>query len=102
MKKLDLKTVPDNVKKHPLFKGLSEELKDPKCYKGIESKLQKAVYSDHQHKTIKKYMECPACSKKLQKKRELMKEMGFKSYEQYVLWRKIMEIINKKQNFQLK
>ena len=97
MPTLSIKKIPKG-KLNPILKGLPEKLKDPACYEAIEKRLFLSVYSDHKHKSLKPYKQCNMCMLKLQRKRELIKEYGFKSFEQYLEWRKIMDIIyNRKQ-----
>ena len=98
--KLDLAKVL-KLKPNPIFKGLSNALKDPKNYKRTEKKLKVILKSDHTHKTPSSYVKCLECQEKLGKKRRLMKEIGFKSFGQYLEWRKVMEIIIKKKDFQV-
>ena len=99
--KLDLKTVPD-LKPHPVFKDLPEDLKDPKNFKGIEKKLSDVLISDHKHATIKSYLKCKRCQDKFQKRHQMIRDLGFKDYEQYTMWRKVMTIISNKQDFQVR
>lgn len=85
------------AKVNPIFKGLSNELKDPKNFKKIENKLAKVMLADHKHKDIKAFVTCIRCQNKLTKKREMIKELGFSGINQYQSWRKVMAyIINKK------
>lgn len=101
MEKLDLTTVP-KLKPNPIFKGMPAKLKDPKNYKEIETKLQRCLISDHKHKTLKTYMKCERCQAKFQKRKVMMKEMGFKDGMQYAEWKKIMSIIINEKSFQLR
>lgn len=100
MKKLNLKEVP-KLKKNPIFKGLPERLKDPSVYEKIERELFEAMKTDHKHKTVKQFVTCAWCQKKRELKQNKMKAMGFKSMGQYLEWRRIMQIITSKANFQL-
>lgn len=102
MRKLDLKEVPKNIKPNPIFKGLSSKLKDPEKYKEIEDKLQSILKSTHNHKTATSYAKCKECQSKREERKKMMKDIGFKSIQQYMEWRKIMEIISKKENFILR
>lgn len=98
--KLSLKKTP-KLPKNPVFKGMPEHLKNPDCYKEIESAFRMAMFSDHSHKTMKQFMGCKRCQAKVQKKRALIKEYGFVSFEQYLEWRKIMDIIVNQRPIQL-
>lgn len=101
MKKLDLTKVP-KLKPNPIFKGLPDALKNPESFKRIEDSLRLAILSDHQHKSVKEYVECKRCAVKLQRRQDLMKEFGFRSVNQYLEWKKIMDIITKQKSFQVK
>ena len=84
------------AKVNPVFKGLPDNLKDPKNFKGIENKLSNVMLSDHKHSNIKSFVHCIRCQNKLTKKRELIHKLGFKDINQYQNWKKIMGfIINK-------
>jgi hypothetical protein len=100
--KLDLSTVPKDIKPNPIFDGLPESLKDPKCFDDIESQLKLLLISDHKHSTVKSYVKCKRCKDKFEKRQTLMKELGFKDVKQYAEWRRIMSIIKQKRNFQLR
>ena len=86
------------AKVNPIFKGLSDELKDPKNFKKVEKKIANVMVSDHKHSTIKAFTNCIRCQNKLTKKRETIYKLGFKDINQYQNWKKIMGyIINKKE-----
>lgn len=102
MKKLDLTTVPQDIKPNPIFNGLPEHLKDPLVFEDIEKKLNKVLISDHKHKTVSEFVKCKRCEAKRHKRNKLIREIGFNSYEQYLVWKKIMNIIINKKSFQLR
>jgi len=77
------------LKKNPLFKGLSNSLKDPKRFEEVEKELAEIIKSDHQHKTVKSYVTCAWCNERRQKRQDAMKRLGFKSLKQYLEWKKI-------------
>jgi hypothetical protein len=81
-------------KANPILRGLPEHLKDPKSYKRVEQRLRMAMVSDHKHKDMKSFSECVRCRKKVKRKTEIMKEEGFKSYEQLMEWRRVQQIMN--------
>lgn len=89
------------AKVNPIFKGLSDDLKDPKKFKSIEKKIADVMVSDHKHRTIKAFINCKRCQDKLKKKRELLDKLGFKNQEQYQMWRKVMGIISNKEELVL-
>ena len=99
--KLDLKQTP-KLEPNPIFKDLPERLKDPKNFPKIEIELFKILKTDHKHKTVRAYVTCAWCQNKLKLRQNRMKAIGFASYGQYVEWRKIMQIITNKANFQIK
>ena len=102
MNKLDLSSVPKNIKPSPVLVGLSDELKDPKCFKKIEKKLFDLVKSDHKHKTASAYVKCEECQTKYKKRKRAIRDLGFRDTQQYMEWKKIMTIITNKKNFQIR
>lgn len=102
MKKLDLTTVPKKIKPNPLFKGMSNYLKDPKNFNKVELELINILHSGHNHKTASAYVKCKECQSKREERTKRMKEIGFKSLQQYMEWKKIHTIIKDKKSFQLK
>lgn len=102
MQKLDLSQIPNNIKPNPIFKGLSSDLKDPKAFKKIEKKLQSILKADHKHKTASSYAKCEECNKNREERKKTMKDLGFKSIQQYMEWKKIMTIIINKKDFQVR
>lgn len=101
MQKLNLKEVP-KLKPDPIFKGFSDELKDPKNFMKIEKQLAKILKVTHKHKTTLSYSKCPMCQAKRVERQTKMKELGFQSIIQYMQWKKIHTIIKDKKSFQLK
>jgi len=86
---------------NPVFNGLPDALKDPKNYLKTERKIVATMVSDHKHTTMKAFINCKRCQAKVVKKAEMIKDLGFKDYEQYANWRKIMWIIINEQNLTL-
>lgn len=101
MEKLDLNKIKD-LPAHPIFKDFPEDLKDPACFLKIEKKIDKIMYSDHKHKTVKGFMNCMRCQEKFQHKRDYINSLGFKGIEQYQMWKKIMGIIHNEKDFVLR
>lgn len=101
MKTIKSTQLPD-YKPNPIFKDLPEHLKEVETYKKIEKSLIKAVLSDHTHKTVKEYVKCQRCTAKRERKSALIKEYGFTSTEQYLEWKKIMQIIINEKDFKLR
>lgn len=97
MDKFTLKQI-GKAKVNPIFKGLQDNLKDPKNFKKIEKKLANVMMSDHKHKQISTFIKCKRCQAKLEKKRRAIRELGFKDFEQYQNWKRVMlHIINKRE-----
>ncbi len=92
---------PELKKLHPLVADLPDELKDPKCFKKIEKKLHKIMESDHNHKAMITFQKCKECQARFNEKRHQIKKYGFKSYEQYLFWKRIMDIIVFEREFYL-
>jgi excinuclease UvrABC ATPase subunit len=99
--KLNLKEVPE-LKPNPVFDGLLESLKDPKNFKKTEKKLNDILKVKHKHKTLASYVKCSMCQAKRLERQKLMIDLGFKNIPQFMEWRRVMNIINKKQSFKLK
>lgn len=89
-------------KPSPIFDGLPDHVKDPKNYIKIEKKLFKAIKSTHNHEEVVDWAECKRCQKKFIKRRQMMKEYGFTSHQQYLMWKKIMDIIVNKKKIEVK
>lgn len=98
--KLDL-TKTNELKTAPIFDGLPEALKDKNSYAGIERQIALVMYSDHKHASVKGFVRCKRCSAKIRQRRELLISLGFKGYEQYLQWRRVMEIITNEKDFEL-
>lgn len=101
MKKLDLSKVP-KLKKNPIFLRFPMKLKDPESFQKVEDELAEIIKSDHTHKSVKDFVACEGCNEKLKKRQEKLKELGFKSYTQYLEWKKIMTIIKEQKSFKLR
>jgi hypothetical protein len=90
--KLDVEAV-NKLKVAELMRDIPKKLKNPKCYPEIERKLYRIMYSDHHHPTLKGFTKCKRCQAKHEKKLEAIKEFGFKSVQQYLGWKQIMDVI---------
>lgn len=101
MNKLDTTKLKD-LKSHPLFKDFPKELKSPKCFIPIQTKIDQIMYSDHKHATVKGFVSCKRCQYKFQKKREYIKSLGFKDMAQFQMWQKIQTIMLQEKDFILK
>ena len=67
-----------------------------------EKQLIEILKSDHKHKTASSYAKCSECQQKREERKQKMKDIGFKSIQQYMEWKKIHEIIRNKKSFQLR
>lgn len=92
---------PELKKLHPVVANLPEELKDPKCFKRIEKKIFEASKTGHDHKSLITWNKCKHCQQKFLERRALVKKLGFATYEQYLTWKKIMDIIVNKREIYL-
>lgn len=93
------------AKSNPELDGIPDDLKTTERFDEVEKELGKMMISDHTHAKAKKPMEsflnCKRCFAKLLKKRARIQELGFKDYEQYMSWRKVMRKIKGQDNFVL-
>lgn len=97
---IKLKKTP-KLKNNPIFKGLPDKLKEVSCYAEIEQKLRLVLVSDHTHPTLKGFAKCARCQAKVAKRRALIEEYGFKSFDQYLAWRKVMDVIYNKRDIKI-
>lgn len=98
--KLSLKQIA-KAKPNPIFNTLPERLKDSSTYAPIETRVNKAMFSDHQHKTVKGMVGCKRCIAKLNRKQAILREEGFTSFSQYLEWKRVCSIIIGQQDIQL-
>jgi len=101
MEKLNTTEVNKKRKPNPLFKGMSAYLKDPKNFENTDKTLQAILKTSHQHKTASSYAKCALCQAKRLERQKQMKDLGFKSIQQYLEWKRIHTIIKEKKSFQL-
>ena len=97
---LDYKAIA-KLKVADVMKDIPTKLKNPKCYLEIERKLARVMLSDHKHSTISGFTKCKRCQAKHHKRREMIKEIGFKTLEQYMGWKRIMDIIVNKRKIMI-
>lgn len=99
MKALDLRSgaiKEKDIKDLPVseaLKGIPEELKTAEKFREVEKAISKIMFSDHKHKTMKAFVRCKRCQKKTLKKREYIKGVGFKDYQQYLRWKQVFQVI---------
>ena len=92
--KIGLTDLPKKFKQHPLLKGIPDDLKDLKKYAEVEKKLVSIMLTSHKHKSPAAFATCKDCSKKFQERREYITNLGFKDYSQFMLYRRVMNIIS--------
>jgi len=81
------------LKENPSLAGLPDELKDPSCVKRVEREIQNASATGHKHRKPSEWLKCEHCQKKSKARKDKLRELGFKDYGQFLLWRKIQDII---------
>lgn len=83
-----------DYKPDPVFNGLPDTLKNPRCFKRVLAKVLKAGESGHKHKYAVTWTKCKVCQSAFLNKRKVLKEFGFTDYQQFIKWRKVMSIIH--------
>lgn len=84
---------------NPLSVGMPAYLKDPKNYKKIQKALLETLSGKHTHSEMQSWASCVTCQKKARDLKEMMKGIGFRNFNQYLYWKKTMDIIiNKKRD----
>ena len=91
--KIGLTDLPKKYKQHPQLKGIPDELKDVDRYKEVEKEYASIMLTSHKHKTPATMMKCEECAGKVQERRDYIKNLGFKDYTQFMLYRRVMNII---------
>ena len=89
------------LKANPTLEGIPDELKDPARVKEVERAIHDAGVTFHKHRKPSEWMKCEHCQKKLQARKDKLKELGFKDYGQFLMWRKIQDIIINKRELWL-
>lgn len=100
MKNVKISELPE-MKEHPVLEGLPDELKDFEKFKSVEERLRRVMVSDHKHTSAKAFAKCKRCKAKFDKRRSVLKEYGFKSYHQYLIWRRVMDIMTTKKGIKI-
>jgi 7-cyano-7-deazaguanine synthase in queuosine biosynthesis len=83
-------------KTNPLIASLPEYLKKPESYKRVQKALLETLSCPKSHGDPLQMAECKRCTSNMLERRALMKRFGFQSPAQYMEWRKIHEIIEKR------
>ena len=91
--KIGLSDLPKKYKQHPMLKGIPDELKDVKKYREVEKKLVSIMLSSHKHRSQMVFANCEECSAKFTERREYITGLGFKDYGQFMLYRRVMNLI---------
>jgi len=90
--------LPDLPKKLPVnvLDGLPEYLKDPANYTKIRKFLFEILASRCDHSDILEWYACKKCVERIHKHGEAVRKLGFKSPAQYMQWRRVHEIMEKR------
>ena len=91
--KIGLTDLPKKYKQHPMLKDIPDALKDIERYKEVEKEFASIMLTSHKHKTPAGMMACAECSKKVKERREYLIKLGFKDYGQFMLYRRVMNMI---------
>lgn len=91
----ELKKLPKD-RPNPIFKGLSNYVKDPANFKEIQKEILNTLAVGHSHSEMLDYAKCAECTRKMKDRRTLLKKYGFKNPAQYMAWRKVHEEITKR------
>jgi len=97
MKKITIKQI-GKAKVNPIFDGLPDSLKDIKNFEKADKAISSIMVSDHKHANIQMFMKCKRCQAKKARKDAMIKELGFKDYNQYQNWKRVMGVIRDKQD----
>lgn len=91
---IKLKDLPKKNRKIPkILEGIPEDLKNYDKFIEVERQISSHLISSHKHRSPATYIKCSECQEKRKARTDELKNLGFKSYEQYLEWRKIMLII---------
>lgn len=91
----ETKKFPNYKKLNPLG-HLPKFTKDPKNFDTIQKALYETVGCPKGHSEPAQMFDCKACQQKTLERRSLMKKFGFRSAAEYMQWRKIMEVVQKR------
>lgn len=91
--KIGLTDLPKKYKQHPKLKGIPDDLKEVKKYREVEKTYASIMLTSHKHRNPKSFAACDDCSKKMEERRAYVKSLGFKDYEQFMLYRRVMGLI---------
>ena len=88
--------VPQLPKKLPrnILTILPRHLKDPKNYEKICKTIYEAGASLCDHAEVFEWYACNKCQQKQHERAEMMRKLGFKNGQQYLMWKKAQEYID--------
>jgi hypothetical protein len=92
IKAKDVEGLPVN----PLLEGVPDKLKDTKEADKLERILAQIMYSDHKHREMRTFMKCKRCQEKVEKRRKMLEKYGFTDYQQYLTYKRVIELIKQK------
>lgn len=88
--------LPRYLPKNPILQGMPEHLKDPANYEKIRKAILNAGATPHSHSEVLQWSGCKTCQRKQWDRKEMMKKLGFKNGQQYLLWCRIHEQIKER------
>ena len=84
------------MKPHPIVSGMAPHLKDPKNYQKIRKVILNSLATKHSHSDISGWAGCSSCQMKFAGKSKLLKDLGFKSVAEYMVWQRIHTTIDQR------
>ncbi|MDO8094437.1 MAG: hypothetical protein Q6360_13245 [Candidatus Brocadiales bacterium] len=81
---------------NPLFDDLPKALKDPENYKKVQKLLIEALATRCSHSDMEGWAKCLECQAAKVNRENVMNKLGFKSMAQYMAWKKVHEIIDRR------
>ena len=80
-------------KVNPLVKSMAPHLKDPANYEKIQRTILEALASKHSHGEVMEWAACPSCQRRFHERGHVLKQLGFRSPAEYMVWKRIHEEI---------
>lgn len=80
-------------KTHKLVTSIPAYLKKPESYEKVQKLIYETLASTHSHGEVIEWAQCAACQRRFAERGVLLKRLGFKHPSQYVIWRRIHEIM---------
>ena len=80
----------------PDLAGLPDWLKDPQNFEYVEKRLMDKLANPCSHSDPQEWGECTSCQDKVKERKKEMERLGFKTPQQYLKWKKTMEIMRER------